>query len=238
MSYRLPMTTDTKKESLKMAKHLQREIENLKKKLLALGARVETSVRDATLSIEKRDVDMAQKIIANDIDIDNTEVEVEEDCLKILALHQPVAIDLRFIVAVLKINNDLERIGDLAVNIAERAAYLADQPKVNISLDFIDMAHNAQSMLKKSLDALINHDAELAHKVCASDDVVDAMNREMYLKVQKAIQTNPNQIESLTHLLSASRHLERIADLATNIAEDVIYMIDGQIVRHKTENYK
>lgn len=221
-----------------MAKHLQREIENLKKKLLALSARVETAVRDATLSIEKRDVDLAQKIIDNDIDIDNTEVDVEEDCLKILALHQPVAIDLRFIVAVLKINNDLERIGDLAVNIAERAAYLADQPKVNISLDFIDMAHNAQSMLKKSLDALINHDAKLAHKVCASDDVVDAMNREMYLKVQKAIQTNPNQIESLTHLLSASRHLERIADLATNIAEDVIYMIDGQIVRHKTENYK
>ncbi len=238
MSYRLPMTTDTKKENLKMAKHLQREIENLKKKLLALSARVETAVRDATLSIEKRDADLAQKIIADDINIDNIEVEVEEDCLKILALHQPVAIDLRFIVAVLKINNDLERIGDLAVNIAERAAYLADQPKVNISLDFIDMAHNAQSMLKKSLDALINHDAELAHKVCASDDVVDAMNREMYLKVQKAIQTNPNQIESLTHLLSASRHLERIADLATNIAEDVIYMIDGQIVRHKTENYK
>jgi len=221
-----------------MAKHLQREIENLKKKLLALGAKVETSVREATLSIEKLDADLAQKIIDNDINIDNTEVEIEEDCLKILALHQPVAVDLRFIVAVLKINNDLERIGDLAVNIAERAVFLAGQSKVNISIDLVDMAHNAQSMLKKSIDALINHDAQLAHKVCVSDDIVDQMNRQMYLKVQEAILKNPEQITPLIHLLSASRHLERIADHTTNIAEDVIYMIEGQIVRHRTEEYK
>jgi len=221
-----------------MPKHLQREIENLKKKLLALGARVESSVREATLSIEKRDGKLAQKIIDDDIIIDNIEVEIEEDCLKILALHQPVAIDLRFIVAVLKINNDLERIGDLAVNIAERAVFLAGQPKVNISIDLVDMAHNAQSMLKKSLDALVNRDAELAHKVCANDDIVDQMNRQMYLKVQEAILENPKQISSLIHLLSASRHLERIADHTTNIAEDVIYMIEGQIVRHRTEEYK
>jgi phosphate transport system protein len=221
-----------------MAKHLQREIENLKKQLLALGARIETSVRDATLSIEKRDADMAQKIIANDISIDETEVEIEEDCLKILALHQPVAIDLRFIVAVLKINNDLERIGDLAVNIAERAVFLAGQPRVKVSFDLVEMAHNAQSMLKQSLDALVNHDVKLAHNVCASDDIVDGMNRQMYLKVQEAILKNPEQISSLIHLLSASRHLERIADHTTNIAEDVIYMIDGQIFRHRTEDYK
>ena len=221
-----------------MAKHLQREIENQKKKLLALGANVETSVREATLSIEKLDADLAQKIIDNDINIDNTEVEIEEDCLKILALHQPVAVDLRFIVAVLKINNDLERIGDLAVNIAERAVFLAGQSKVNISIDLVDMAHNAQSMLKKSIDALINHDAQLAHKVCVSDDIVDQMNRQMYLKVQEAILKNPEQITPLIHLLSASRHLERIADHTTNIAEDVIYMIEGQIVRHRTEEYK
>lgn len=221
-----------------MPKHLQREIENLKKKLLALGAKVETSVREATLSIEKLDADLAQKIIDNDINIDNTEVEIEEDCLKILALHQPVAVDLRFIVAVLKINNDLERIGDLAVNIAERAVFLAGQSKVNISIDLVDMAHNAQSMLKKSIDALINHDAKLAHKVCVSDDIVDQMNRQMYLNVQEAILKNPEQITPLIHLLSASRHLERIADHTTNIAEDVIYMIEGQIVRHRTEEYK
>jgi phosphate transport system protein len=221
-----------------MAEHLQREINNLKKKLLALGAQVETVVRDATLAIERKDSDLAQKIIDNDINIDNAEVEIEEDCLKILALHQPVAIDLRFIVTALKMNNDLERIGDLAVNIAERAVFLAGQPKVNISFDLVDMAHNAQSMLKRCIDALINQDVELAHEVCASDNIVDKMNRQMYLKVQEAILKNPEQLPSLIHLLSTSRHLERIADHATNIAEDVIYMIEGQIARHRTEEYK
>ncbi len=221
-----------------MAKHLQREIENLKKKLLALSAKIETVVRDATLAIKKRDCDLAQKIIDSDINIDQTEVEIEEDCLKILALHQPVAIDLRFIVTVLKINNDLERIGDLAVNIAERAVFLSGQPKVNIAVDLVEMADNTQLMLKKSLDALISHDAKLAHEVCASDDIVDGMNRKMYLKVQEAILKKPEEISSLIHLLSASRHLERIADHTTNIAEDVIYMIEGQIVRHSSEKYK
>ena len=221
-----------------MAKHLQREIENLKKKLLALSAKVETIVKDAISAIEKRDGDLARSVIDNDINIDNAEVEIEEDCLKILALHQPVAIDLRFIVTVLKINNDLERIGDLAVNIAERAAFLAGRPRLNISIDLVDMAWNARSMLKKSLDALINHNAKLAYEVCAGDDIVDGMNRQMYLKVQEAILKNPEQISSLVHLLSASRHLERIADHTTNIAEDVIYMIEGRIIRHKTENYK
>jgi phosphate transport system protein len=221
-----------------MAKHLQREIENLKRKLLTLGAAVETFVRDSTLSIERRDAKLAQKIIDNDVDIDNTEVEIEEDCLKILALHQPVAVDLRFIVAVLKINNDLERIGDLAVNIAERAVFLASLPKSDISFDFSDMAYVAQSMLKKSIDALVNLNVELAQEVRGSDDIIDAMNREMYLKVQKSILTHPEQIASLIHLLSVSRHLERIADHATNIAEDVIYMVEGQIVRHRAEEYK
>jgi phosphate transport system protein len=221
-----------------MPKHLQREIDNLKKKLLDLGTTVEASVRDAALSIEKRDADLAHKIIQNDISIDKKEVEVEEDCLKILALHQPVAVDLRFIVTVLKINNDLERIGDLAVNIAERALFLATQPRINISADIVNMAHQAESMLRESLVALISHDSQLAHKVCASDDIVDGMNRRMYLMIQEAIVQNPEQITSLIHLLSASRHLERIADHTTNIAEDVIYMIDGQIVRHRTEDYK
>jgi len=221
-----------------MPVHLQREIENLKKKLLALGATVETSVREATLSIENRDYDLAQRIIESDPQIDQAEVEVEEDCLKILALHQPVAIDLRFIVAVLKINADLERIGDLAVNIAERSAFLSKHPPVGLSLGLIEMADKAQDMLKHSIDALVNLSSGLAQEVCAADDAVDAMNRQMYLKIQDAIRTNPGQLESLIHLLSVSRHLERIADHATNIAEDVIYMVEGRIARHHTEDYK
>jgi phosphate transport system protein len=221
-----------------MPQHLQREIENLKKRILNLSARVEAIVHDATLAIEKRDGKLAQKIIDNDIVIDQQEVEIEEECLKTLALHQPVAIDLRFIIAVLKINSDLERIGDLAVNVAERAAFLATQPKPDISFDFVGMARAAQSMLTKSLDALVNLSIELAKEVCASDDEVDAMNREMYIKVQQAIQAHPEQMESLINMFSASRNLERIADHATNIAEDVIYMIEGQIVRHRTADGK
>lgn len=220
-----------------MPKHLQREIENLKKKLLNLGARVEAAVREAIDSIEERDASLAQKIIEDDIQIDDFEVEVEEDCLKILALHQPVAIDLRFIVAVLKINNDLERIGDLAVNIAERSAYLASQAPVQVSFDFTNMSKKTQAMLNKSLDALVNMSSELAQEVCADDAEVDGINRQMYLDIQDSIQRHPEQMSSLIHLLSVSRHLERIADHATNIAEDVIYMIDGRIVRHQTEEY-
>ncbi|MGA2324049.1 MAG: phosphate signaling complex protein PhoU [Sedimentisphaerales bacterium] len=221
-----------------MPVHLQREIENLKKKLLTLSAKVEATVREATLSIENRDYDLAQKIIQNDPRIDSMEVGVEEDCLKILALHQPVAIDLRFIVAVLKINNDLERIGDLAVNIAERSAFLSKHPPVGFPLGLVEMVDKVQEMLKHSLDALIGLSPGLAQEVCASDDAVDAMNRQMYIKIQDAIRTNPEQLESLIHLLSVSRHLERIADHATNIAEDVIYMVEGQIARHRTEDYK
>lgn len=221
-----------------MPVHLQREIENLKKKLLALGARVETAVREATISIENRDYEIARSIIQNDPRIDLMEIGVEEDCLKVLALHQPVAIDLRFIVAVLKINNDLERIGDLAVNIAERSAFLAKHPPVGFSLGLVEMADKAQDMLKHSLDALVNLSSGLAQEVCAGDDEVDAMNRQMYLKIQDAIRNSPEKLESLVHLLSVSRHLERIADHATNIAEDVIYMVEGRIARHRTENYK
>lgn len=221
-----------------MAKHLQKEIENLKKNILNLGARVETTVRDATAAIEQRDGTLGQQVIDKDYIIDQQEVEIEEECLKILALHQPVAIDLRFIITVMKINNDLERIGDLAVNIAERAVFLATQPKPSISFDFVKMARAAQSMLKKSLDSLVNMNVAFAQEVCISDDHVDAMNREMYMKVQQAIRMYPDQIESLIHMLSVSRHLERIADHTTNIAEDVIYMIEGQIVRHRTEEYK
>ena len=221
-----------------MPKQLQKEIEIIKNRILNLSNQVKTAVHDATVAIEQRDGKLARKVIENDTVIDRQEIEIEEECLKTLALHQPVAIDLRFIITVLKINSDLERIGDLAVNVAERAVFLATRPKPDISFDFVGMAGAAQSMLTKSLDALVNLSIELAKEVCTSDDTVDAMNRQMYVKVQQAIGIHPEQMESLIHMLSVSRHLERIADHATNIAEDVIYMIEGQIVRHRTEDYK
>lgn len=221
-----------------MPAHLFREIENLKREILTLGAMAETAVRDATYAIENRDESLARSVIGRDDKLDEMEVRIEEDCLKTLALYQPVAMDLRFIVAVLKINSDLERVGDLAVNVAERAAFLATQPPVDISFDFQAMARQAQQMLKRSLDSLVNLSAEQAREVLVSDDEIDAMNRQMYRIVQDAIHAHPDQTESLIHMLSACRHLERIADHATNIAEDVIYMIEGVIVRHKAEDYK
>ena len=221
-----------------MSKHIRKEIATLKKEILALGAAVEEILYKAMKSLEERDKALAEQVMEEDSAIDLMEVEIEEDCLKVLALHQPVAIDLRLIIAILKINNDLERVGDLAVNIAERAAFLATKEKVETPVDFMKMSEISRDMLKKSLDALVTEDPVLAHKVCGMDDAVDAINREMYILMQNNIKNDPSKIESFIHLLSVSRHLERVADMATNIAEDVIYMIDGEIVRHKVENYQ
>ncbi len=215
-----------------MSTHLRREIERLKRQLLNLSAVVESSVQKAVRSISERDDKLARQVMDADTEIDQMEVDVEEDCLKILALHQPVATDLRFIIAVLKINNDLERIGDLSVNIAERAIYLANKEKVEIPFDFPKMSALTQSMLHRSLDALVNMDRALANAVCAADDELDKINRDMYTKVKNGIRNNPEQIDSLINLLAVSRQLERIGDHCTNIAEDVIYMIEGTIVRH------
>ena len=221
-----------------MPKHLERELEKLKKRTLSLVTMVEERLRMSIMAIEKKDGDLAKKVMESDDEIDDIEVDIEEECLKILALHQPVAIDLRFIIAVIKINNELERIGDLAVNIAERAFFLASKKKLDILFDFPGMAEKAQTMVKKSLDSLVNLDSRLAWEVCASDDEVDEMNREMFRQVQEGIRKNPGRMECLLHLLSSSRHLERIADHATNIAQDVIYMIEGEIVRHRAEDFK
>jgi len=190
----------------------------------------------AVKSIEQRNSVLAERVVQADHEIDIAEVDLEEDCLKILALHQPVAIDLRFIIAVLKINNDLERIGDLAVNIAERSIFLCAHPTTQIPFDLQQIAEKSQFMLRRSLDSLVNLDVALAREVCRTDDEVDAINRGMYDLVKDAIRANPDQIEVLIPHLSISRYLERIADHATNIAEDVIYMVEGIISRHRAED--
>jgi phosphate transport system protein len=218
-----------------MSIHLQREIERLKKLILSLSATVENSLRQAVKSIADRDSTLAKQVVENDLEIDQAEIDVEEECLKILALHQPVAIDLRFIVAVLKMNNDLERIGDLAVNMAPRALLLNEQVKIDIPFDFSGIAEKTQTMLRSSLDSLVNLNPQLARVVCSMDDEVDAINRLMYDQVKAMICQHPEHIDSLIALLSVSRYLERIADHATNIAEDVLYMIEGHIARHGRE---
>jgi len=220
-----------------MPKHLQKEIEQLKKNLLTMGAVVEDMVYLATKSIVKRDARMAQEIITRDLEVDEMEVEIEEECLKILALHQPVAIDLRFIIAVLKINSDLERVGDLAVNIAERSLFLSGQEEVCLAFDISAMAEKVESMLTRSIDSLVNLDVPLAYRVRKDDDRVDAINREMYEKVKSELAVHPAAANCLLHLLSVGRHLERVADHATNIAEDVIYLVDAEIIRHSPEDF-
>lgn len=220
-----------------MAKHLQNELERLKRKLITLSSVVEESVVKAVRSVGNKDLALAKEVIDNDHTIDLFEVEVEEECLKILALYQPVAVDLRYVIAVLKINNDLERIGDLAVNIAEQSTYMGKQRNIEIPFDFDTMSELTLAMLKKSLDSLVQFDTSLAHQTCLDDEEVDSINRDMYGKVYAGIQKDPEHVECFIRYLSISRHLERIADYATNIAEDVIYMIDGTIVRHKPEVY-
>ncbi len=215
-----------------MPVHLKKEIEKLKSKILLLSEKVEEDVKCALKAVDTLDTALADRIIKEDIEIDRFEVEIEEDCLKTLALHQPVAIDLRFIIAVLKINNDLERIADLAVNIAERVKIIADKPKIPCASRFPEMTEKAKEMLKKCIQALVTMDADLAREVMVADDIVDEINREIYDWVKERIVEEPEKITVYITHLSISRHLERIADSTTNIAEDVIYMIEGDIVRH------
>ncbi len=215
-----------------MARFIFKELDKIKKKILSLGALVEERVRMTSTAVENRDAVLAEKIINNDWEIDEMEVEIEEECLKILALHQPVAIDLRFIVAVIKINNDLERIGDQAVNIAERVVIMSKRPEMGFVFDYMPMSEKAQSMLKMSLDALVNLDVDLAFKVITLDDEVDAIKEDAYDKIKEAIRQNPDRVGYLINLLLISRHLERLADHCTNIAEEVIYLIEGEIIRH------
>lgn len=215
-----------------MSKHLQIEIDKLKKRVLGLGTLVEEAVYRAIHSLTNRDAALANAVIDADTAIDLMEVDIEEECQKILALHQPVAHDLRYIIAVLKINTELERIGDATVNIAERTLFLSSVPRVDIPYDFPGMAQKAQAMLHKSLDALVNLDVASANEVIAADDEVDAINREMYVRTEECIRDHPDATYSYIHLLGVSRYIERIADHASNIAEDVIYLVEGRIIRH------
>jgi len=216
-----------------MNPHMQREIERLKKKLLTVSATVETALQKAIRSLKDRDAVLAQQVIDGDRDIDQMEVDVEEEVLKILALYNPVAIDLRFVISVLKINNDLERIGDQASNIAARTIFLDTHPKIEIPREITTMVNATQAMLCKSLDALINMDPGLAREVMYADDEIDNLHKQMYTLVQDKIRSDLDKIECWINILSVSRQLERIADQVTNIAEDVIYMVEGVIVRHQ-----
>ncbi len=213
--------------------HLQREISHLKDNILLMGGRAEEALASAVKALHGRDTKLAERVIVNDRSIDMFEVEIEEDCLKILALYQPVASDLRFVIAILKINNDLERIADLAVNIAERAITIAEGKPDVIPPALADMEGKVQAMLKDAIDSLVTLNEPLARDVLRRDDEVDVLHQGMYRLFEDNIRAFPENIGRDINLLSVSRYLERAADQITNIAEDVVYMVTGAIIRHK-----
>ncbi len=208
------------------------ELTKLNKKLLKLSTMVEDRVRRAAAVIESKDLDAIQAIIVADYEVDEMEIDIEEDCLKILALHQPVASDLRFIVTVIKINNEMERIADIAVNIAKRVDNIAKfKHQAAVSYDFSKMSDKVIAMLKKSIDALVNGDAALARSLFVDDDVVDACRNRCYEDVKERIKKDPDHPGYHINTYLLARHLERIGDRAVNIAEEVIYFVEGTITR-------
>ncbi len=208
------------------------ELIKLNKKVLKMSAMVEDRVRKAADVIRTRDVELIHWLIVSDYEIDEMEMDIEEECLKILALHQPVASDLRFIVMVIKINAEIERIADIAVNIAMRMqGIINSKHSVPTPYDYTEMSEKVIAMLKMSLDALINRDVKAAREVFLLDDEVDAMRNEAYHRVKDVIRTHPEHPGQLINCYLIGRHLERIGDRATNIAEEVIYLVEGEIVR-------
>lgn len=216
-----------------MSLHLHRDLDKLKKEMLRLGNMVELAINNAFLALNNRDSSYVEEVLTNEEQINEMEVQIEEECLKILALHQPVAVDLRFLVVVLKVNNDLERMGDIAKNIAERAKDLMESDVIpDLDQPMQGLPDLVRTMVRSSLDSLVKLDDQLARKIIEMDDEVDQINRDMYAAVKRLVAEQPLVADSAINLLSCSRNMERIGDLATNIAEDVIFVVEGKVVRH------
>lgn len=220
-----------------MSKHLRRDLDRVSREIVQVGRLVEEMIRKATIALTDRRAELAAEVIEADNQIDAAEVQVEEDLLKILALHQPVANDLRYVVALLKLNNDLERMGDLASNVAKQARFLAERDPLTVTLEFAPMVEVVRQMISKGLDALIGLDANQARQVVEMDDVVDRADADISAALIERMQQDPSTVERAIRALRASRHLERIGDLATHIAEDVVFMNEGEVIRHRAEDY-
>jgi phosphate transport system protein len=219
-----------------MSKHLERDLEALERDILDQSSRVEEMIAKACQALIERRTDIAEELAARELEIDVREVRIEEECLKILALHQPVAVDLRRTATVLKINTELERIADLAVNIAERTISLAEFPQFEIPSKLERMFVRASQMVHDALDAFVDQDVEAAREVCLRDDEVDEFNRQVIADLLDVMRTRSDLVEAALHFFSICRHVERIGDCATNIAEDVLYLVEGEIARHHFDN--
>ncbi len=218
-----------------MDTHFHKELEELKENLLKMAGLVEETINFSVQSLVKRDSDLIRKTFANEERINTLEIAIEDMCLKLLALRQPMAGDLRFITGAMKIITDLERMGDQAVNIAERAVSLNQEPQLKPYIDIPRMAETVQSMVKDVLDAFVNRDSKLARSVCGRDDLVDGLNDQIFRELLTFMMSDPTTTARAVHLMIVSRCLERIADHATNIAEDVIFMIDAVVIKHHAD---
>jgi phosphate transport system protein len=218
-----------------METHFQQELNELKSEILGMAGLVERAISNAIEALIKRDTSLAEKTIREDAQINELEINIDERCLKLLALHQPLAADLRFITSAMRINIELERIGDLAVNIAERVIYLNQEPQLKPYIDLPDMAEITKKMLRDVLDAFVNGDAALARSVCERDDRVDGLNDQVFRELMTYMLSDPKTITRAVHLIIVSRCLERIADHATNIAEGVIFMVKALVIKHHAD---
>jgi len=218
-----------------MERHFDEELNRLKEKLLRMASLVEEAISRAMKALVDRNPDLAAEVIKHDEEVNMLEIEIDELCLKLLALMQPIAVDLRFITSAMKIGNDLERMGDQAVNIAERTLELLKQPQLKPLIDIPRMSTLAQKMVKDSLDAFVNKDAHLARDVCARDDQVDNINDQVFRELLTYMMEDASTITRAVDLILIGRHLERIADHATNIGEDVVYIVEGKTIKHHIE---
>ena len=218
-----------------MERHFERELEDLKEQLLLMGGRAESIVLKAVEALRRLDTDLAQEIFADDRAIDRMEIDIDERCVRLLALQQPMARDLRFITAALKINNDLERVGDHAVNIAGGVLRLAGQPLLKPLVDIPRMAGLAGGMLHEALDAFVRRDAASARRLCARDDDVDTLNRQVFRELVSFMVEDPATITRAMELILVARNLERVADLATNVAEEVVFIAEARVIKHHAE---
>lgn len=216
-----------------MTKHLERDLDKLRKDILTLGSLVEEATNKSIKALSAMDLELIEEIMQGEDEINKMEIDIEEECLKILALHQPVAVDLRFLIVVLKVNNDLERMGDQAVNIAGRVRHLSDQDPLKAAVDFPAMGRLACKMVRTSLDALVAQNIATAKTVLEMDDELDEMHADAYRVLQSLMSNEPAMVSTSVSWLTISSNLERIGDLSTNIAEEVIFMEEGEVVRHK-----
>jgi phosphate transport system protein len=221
----------------RVTRHLQEELESLQERLLVMGGLAEERVTDAVRSLATRDPEIVQQVLAGDEPLNELHIEIDDRCVKLLALHQPMAADLRTIVAAVKINSDLERVGDLAVNIAEAANRYLHHPPVKPLIDIPRMGEIAQKMLREALDAFVRRDIALAESVLAEDDLLDGLKTQIFRELLTFMLAEPGTIEPALDLILISRHLERIGDHATNIAEDVIFMVSARDVRHQVSDH-